>query len=62
MGDFDIESEEEFNTRKQLDFKNWCKNHPMGVYYMVRCLDGGAWDRSTRLGDFEDLGEAANIL
>lgn len=31
---------------------------PSGVRYDVRCLDGGAWDRSTCWGNFATLEQA----
>lgn len=36
----------------------WFKDWPSGTRYEVRCLDGGAWDRSTCWGSFASL-EAA---
>lgn len=38
--------------------KSWQAAWPSGVRYCVRCLDGGAWDRSTNYGMFPTL-EAA---
>ncbi len=37
---------------------NWFESWPSGVRYDVRCLDGGAWDRSTWWGSFATLDEA----
>lgn len=43
-------------TYTQHDFKtpfpNWLRDWPDGTRYDVRCLDGGAWDRSTVWGCF----------
>lgn len=36
----------------------WLAAWPGGVRYEVRCLDGGAWDRSTSWGMFATLKEA----
>ena len=36
----------------------WLETFPSGCRYMVRCLDGGAWDRSTMWGAFGKLTEA----
>lgn len=36
----------------------WLKSWPGGCSYSVRCLDGGAWDRSTCWGIFGSLDEA----
>lgn len=33
----------------------WMEAWPTGVRYEVRCLDGGAWDRSTSWGMFSTL-------
>lgn len=38
--------------------KQWMAAWPSGTRYSVRCLDGGAWDRSTSWGAFATL-EAA---
>jgi hypothetical protein len=37
---------------------NWLESWPNGTRYDVRCLDGGAWDRSTWWGSFATLIEA----
>lgn len=34
------------------------KAWPEGIRYDVRCLDGGAWDRSTNRGQFATIAEA----
>ena len=36
----------------------WLKAWPSGTRYETRCLDGGAWDRSTGWGMFGTLEEA----
>lgn len=36
----------------------WLGFWPLGVRYDVRCLDGGAWDRSTGCGCFSTLEES----
>ena len=36
----------------------WMAAWPTGTRYEVRCLDGGAWDRSTSWGMFATLAEA----
>ena len=38
--------------------KKWLESWPLGTRYDVRCLDGGAWDRSTNWGAFASLEEA----
>lgn len=37
---------------------SWFDEWPSGTRYDVRCLDGGAWDRSTWWGAFRTLEEA----
>lgn len=38
------------------------KDHwPEGKRFDVRCLDGGAWDRSSNLGSFKSLNEAVDM-
>jgi hypothetical protein len=36
----------------------WLAAWPNGIRYDVRCLDGGAWDRSTTWGAFATLDDA----
>lgn len=40
------------------DSPGFRKHWPEGVRYNVRCLDGGAWDRSTNHGFFSSLDAA----
>lgn len=39
----------------------WKHDWPEGVRYDVRCLDGGAWDRSTCHGSFKDERTARSV-
>ncbi len=41
-----------------IDSDTWFDHWPNGTRYDVRCLDGGAWDRSTNRGSFACLSEA----
>lgn len=36
----------------------WLESYPGGTRYEVRCLDGGAWDRSTSKGFFDEFDNA----
>lgn len=47
-------SEEE----KERMRRQWLEAWPSGTRYDVRCLDGGAWDRSTSWGCFSTLASA----
>ncbi|WCH25132.1 hypothetical protein [Aeromonas salmonicida] len=38
--------------------RSWFEAWPTGIRYDVRCLDGGAWDRSTNKGAFPTLEQA----
>ncbi len=49
------------NDRKERK-KRWLENYPDGYRYTVRCLDGGAWDRSTNQGSCGSLNEAIEII
>ena len=40
------------------DDPRWLAAWPSGIRYDVRCLDGGAWDRSTGWGMFGTIEEA----
>ncbi len=52
------ESERDFNERTQKNKESWFKAYPTGIRYEVRCLTGGAWDRSSSQGMFGSLDEA----
>ena len=52
------ETEAEYNARLEQHRRDWFEEWPSGVRYDVRCLDGGAWDRSTWRGSFGTEGEA----
>ncbi|KRW83665.1 hypothetical protein [Marinobacter sp. P4B1] len=51
-------SQADWEARQQENAKRWQEAWPEGVRYNLRCLDGGAWDRSTNYGFFPSL-EAA---
>lgn len=51
-------SDEEVEALVAEHRESWHKHFPSGTQYCVRCLDGGAWDRSTFWGQFDTL-EAA---
>jgi hypothetical protein len=38
--------------------EDWYQHWPSGIRYDVRCLDGGAWDRSTCWGMYPTVEEA----
>jgi hypothetical protein len=44
------------------DDPHWLNAWPSGIRYDVRCLDGGAWDRSTGWGMFATLDEALQLI
>ena len=61
-GDYTLETEEEFNTRRAENFKKWCEHWSEdGIRYDVRILDGGAWDRTTNKGSYKTLEEALEV-
>lgn len=43
------------------DRTRWLETWPSGNRYTVRCLDGGAWDRSTNWGSFATLAAALEV-
>lgn len=47
-------------ARLPEDRKKWFAAWPSGIRYCTRCLDGGAWDRSTNWGMFATLQEAVD--
>lgn len=52
---FNADDEEVFAKRSEETKKGWFESYPEGIRYNVRCLDGGAWDRSTNYGFFPSL-------
>lgn len=55
----ELETEQEFDDRRLRDRESWCNTWGAdGIRYDVRCLDGGAWDRTTNHGSFKTLEEA----
>ena len=66
-----VEEEDAFQARRTDDYaeksreawategrESWMKAWPTGTRYIVRCLDGGAWDRPTLWGGFPTIEEA----
>jgi len=45
--DYTPKSREEFDKEQKERRIKWFEAWPTGIRYDVRCLDGGAWDRST---------------
>jgi hypothetical protein len=52
------ETKEQWQARLEEYRVAWYESFPSGTRYEVRCLDGGAWDRSTWWGAFATLDEA----
>lgn len=51
-------SEAEWLERYNQDVENFNSRYPEGVAYTVRVYDGGAWDRSTWVGEYASIEEA----
>ena len=56
-----IGTKEDYLTKLQEQKDNWYKKFPLGFRYEVRCLDGGAWDRSSSRGTFNNFDEALEV-
>ncbi|MCE8005326.1 hypothetical protein [Billgrantia ethanolica] len=54
-------SAEEWADNQARVRQRWFERFPSGTAYTVRCLDGGAWDRSTWWGDADNLDAALEI-
>ena len=52
---------DQWEQEREKHKKNWFEKFPSGTRYEVRCLDGGAWDRSTNRGFFAKLSEAVSF-
>ena len=55
---FEIKPKDEWEKEQKQNKKAWFEEYPSGTRYDVRCLDGGAWDRSTWWGSYGTLDEA----
>jgi len=58
----EIAEKEAFEAEQANSKKSWLDTYPEGIRYQVRCLDGGAWDRSTNWGMVGSLDEAMRII
>ncbi|MDD2782108.1 hypothetical protein [Sulfuricurvum sp.] len=56
-----VKTKEEWDAKMQKQKESWFESFPSGTRYMVRCLDGGAWDRSTNKGSYPTLEEALKV-
>ncbi len=54
-------AEADMPARLAKDKASWFASYPDGKRFSVRCLDGGAWDRSTNWGAFPTLDEAIEV-
>ena len=56
-----IGTKEDYFKELEQRRKSWFKTWYTGFRYDVRCLDGGAWDRSTCHGMFATFEEALSV-
>jgi len=62
MGESDtIQTKEEWESERTLRIIDWNSEWKEGLIYVVRCLNGGAWDRSSNLGHFDNLDDALSF-
>ncbi len=59
--DEEIGSKEDWLRHLKEQKENWYKKFPMGFRYTLRVLDGGAWDRSSWKGTFDNFDEALKM-
>lgn len=52
----------DFEKSQAESKQSWFDTFPTGVRYEVRCLNGGAWDRSTLWGMVGSLEKAMEII
>jgi len=57
----ELGTEEEYKKRLEKDKISWFETWHTGFRYCVRCLDGGAWDRSTNHGMYATFEEALQV-
>lgn len=58
---YKVESENDWLKRMEESKASWLSAWPSGVRYEVRCLNGGAWDRSSSVAMVATLAEALKI-
>jgi hypothetical protein len=56
-----IGTKEKWLKHLQEQKESWYKEYPLGFRYEVRILDGGAWDRSTWKGFFNNFDDALEL-
>ena len=56
-----IGSKENYLKNLEKQKENWYNNFPLGFRYEVRCLDGGAWDRNSSIGTFNNFDKALEV-
>lgn len=56
--DLKIDTEEVWTSKIEKNMASWLAAWPSGTRYDVRCLNGGAWDRSSCIGMYATLGDA----
>ncbi len=52
---------EQHEAEQEERRESWHTHWPSGLRFDVRCLDGGAWDRSTNWGSYATLDEALAV-
>lgn len=57
-----IPAREEYDKEQAAQRESWFNSYPTGIRYEIRCLDGGAWDRSSLLGYSQNLEEAIKLI
>ncbi len=61
LSDEEIGTQEKWEKQLKNDKETWFKSWHTGFRYEVRCLDGGAWDRSTNYGMYATFEEAITV-
>lgn len=56
-----IGTKEDWEKNLEDSRKSWFETWHTGFRYEVRCLDGGAWDRSTNYGMYATFEEALEV-
>ncbi len=61
LENFEPVTQQQYEQEQSNSRSAWFKSWPSGLRYDVRCLDGGAWDRSTNIAQVGELQDALNI-
>jgi len=58
---FELQEKTDWELKQKENMENFLSDYPTGKAYLVKVLDGGAWDRSSLKAQLPSLDEAINL-